>query len=225
MNWIQSAWCIYKKDLLIERKSGQIVPTTFVFALLVVVLSAFAFDLNKAAATTTGAGALWIAICFAGVLAVSRSYLKERDMGVWSGLLLTPASKTGFYLGKMMGLSTFLLLVAILLLPLVELFFHVPLLSHLHLVAPVLLLGILGFCAAGALFGAMIVRTSVRDLVLGIILLPLVSPVLILCSKATQLAVSGASLGAVMEYLQLVAVVDILFLVIGMWLFEALMED
>ena len=225
MNWLHSAWIVFRKDLRIERKSGQIVPATFVFALLVVVLSAFAFNLNRSNSANAGAGALWIAICFSGILAISRSYLKERDMGVWSGLLMTPASKTGFYLGKMLGLMTFLLLVAVLLLPILALLFHASFFENLHLVAPVLLLGVLGFCAAGALFGAMIVRTSVRDLVLGVVLLPLTSPVLILCTKATQLALAGAPFGAVMEYLRLVIVVDVLFLAIGTWLFEALMED
>lgn len=225
MNLFKSAWCVFRKDMLVERKSKQIVSTTFVFALLVVVLCAFAFDLNKSDAKSTGAGALWIAICFSGVLAISRSYLKEREMGVWTGLLLTPASKTGFYLGKLMGLMTFLLLVAVPLVPIVELFFHVPLLANSNLVGLTLLLGILGFCAVGALFGAMIVRTSVRDLVLGVVLLPLVSPILILCAKATQIAVSGGSFGAAFEYLRLVIVIDVLFLTIGFWLFEGLMED
>jgi heme exporter protein B len=225
VNWMKTAWCIFLKDLRIERKTGQIVPTTFVFALLVVVLCAFAFDLNKNTVSNAGAGALWLAICFSGVLAVGRSYLKEREMGVWSGLLLSPASKTGFYLGKLLGLMVFLLLVSVLLLPLVQLFFHVPVFSNLHRIAPILLLGILGFCAAGALFGAMIVRTSVRDLVLGVVLLPLISPVLILCSKATQLAVSGGAFSAILEYLRLVVVADVLFLATATWLFEFLMED
>ncbi|MBN2343707.1 MAG: heme exporter protein CcmB [Deltaproteobacteria bacterium] len=225
MNLWKSAWCIFQKDMLIERKSKQIVTSTFVFALLVVVLCAFAFDLNKADSVRTGAGALWIAICFSGVLAISRSYLKEREMGVWSGLLLSPASKTGFYLGKIMGLMTFLTIIGSLLIPIVELFFHTPLLENLNVVAPTLLLGILGFCAVGALFGAMIVRTSVRDLVLGVVLLPLVSPILILCAKATQAAVSSGTAGAAWEYLRLVVVIDVLFVAIGMWLFEPLMED
>lgn len=225
MNWFHAALCILKKDLLIERKRGQIVPTTFVFALLVVVLCAFAFDLNKATSANAGAGALWIAICFSGVLAVSRSYLQEREMGVWSGLLLTPASRTGFYLGKLAGLFIFLLLVSVLLLPILELFFHVSFFAKLHLIAPTLVLGILGFCAAGALFGAMIVRSSVRDLVLGVVLLPLVTPVLILCARATQVAASGGTLGAVAEYLRLIVVVDVLFVAIGVWLFDVLMED
>lgn len=225
MNFLHSAWRIYQKDLLIEKKGKQIVITTFVFALLVVVLCAFAFDLNKSSAVSTGSGVLWVAICFSGVLAISRSYLKERDMGAWTGLLLCPASRTGFYFGKMLGLITFLLIVAALLLPIVELFFHVPLLGNILLVGPTIFLGILGFCAVGALFGAMIVRTSVRDLVLGVVMLPLVSPILILCTKATQVAASGGTANATFEYLRLVVVIDILFLAIGIWLFDALMED
>ncbi|MBN2714982.1 MAG: heme exporter protein CcmB [Deltaproteobacteria bacterium] len=225
MSWLHAAIEIFKKDLRIERRSGQIVPTTFVFALLVVVMCAFAFDLNRGTAASAGAGALWIAICFSGVMAISRSYMLERELGAWSGLLLTPASRTGFYLGKLLGLFTFLLLVAVMLLPILELFFHVPFFARLHWVAPVLLLGILGFCAAGALFGAMIVRTSVRDLVLGVVMLPLVSPVLILCTKALQAALSADGFAPVMSYLRLVIVVDILFLAIGIWLFDALMED
>jgi heme exporter protein B len=206
MSVLRGALAILVKDLRIELRTLEVVLATALFALLTVVLAAFAFGLNRAAGKDAAPGVLWIAVAFGGILALNRTFLREREHGVFTAVLMSPLPRSALFLGKMLGVLVFLLAVELLLVPIIELFFHAPLLANLHLLAPILVLGTLGYAAAGTLFAAMTVRTRLKDLLLGVVLFPLVAPALI-------------------DYLRLLAVFDLLFVVGGLWLFGALFED
>lgn len=225
MTFFKAAWAVFLKDLKVEIRTKEIVLTTILFALLVVVLSAFAFNLNKMRGVEVVPGVLWIAIAFSGILALSRAFQRERDFSVWDAMLMTPAPRAALYLGKMLGVLSFLLVVELALLPILQLFFHAPIFSHLPELLPVLLLGTLGFSAAGTLFGAMTIRTRLRDLLLGIILYPLIAPLLIAGVKATGAILAGDGLDGASFYLGLIVVFDVVFLLGGLWFFDLLMED
>jgi len=225
MSFLAAAWNVFRKDLTQEIRSGEIVLSTALFAALAVVLCAFAFGLDAAPGSETAAGVLWISIAFAGILALSRTFLREREMGVWTAVLLTPAPRAALYAGKALGVAVFLLVVEAVLVPIVALLFEAPLLERAGLVAPVLVLGDVGYAAAGTLFAAMTIRTRLRDLVLGVVLFPLISPVLIASVEATAAVLAGEGLSAAAGYLEILAVFDVVFLVGGLWLFDPLMED
>lgn len=225
MSFIEATIAVLVKDLSIEIRSREIVFSTVLFALLVVLLSAFAFDLSFLSRGGASAGVLWIAISFSGMLALSRTFVREREFSVWTSMLMTPAPRAALYLGKMLGVLIFLFAVEIVLIPFIELFFHAPMLQNFFLLLPILFLGTLGYAAVGTLFAAMTVRTRMRDLLLGVILYPLVAPILIAAVKATGTVLVEGSLVQAIGYLKLLAAIDILFVVGGMWLFGPLMED
>lgn len=225
MSFPRAVFAVFLKDLKVELRTREIIFSTALFALLTVLLAAFAFDLNKVPGEETAGGVMWISICFGGMLALGRVFSRERDFGVWTAVLMTPASRAALYLGKVLGVILFLFVVELVLVPVVELFFHAPLMSNLPSLLPVMLLGTIGYACAGTLFGAMTIRTSLRDLLLGVILFPLIAPVLIASVKATNVVVSGAGLAAASDYLGLVVMFDVVFLVGGLWLFDVLMED
>ncbi len=225
MNFLETTLAVFMKDLRIELRSREIILSTALFALLVVLLSAFAFGLNTLPAADASAGVLWIAIAFSGILALGRTFVRERDFGVWSAMLMTPAPRAALYLGKVLGVLVFLLVIEIVLIPIIEVFFHAPLIANLGALVPVLFLGTLGYAAVGTLFAAMTVRTHLRDLLLGVILYPLVTPSLIAAVKATGVILSGEGLAGAIDYIELLVVIDLLFLVGGLWLFGPLMED
>ena len=225
MRFFSTVAAVFIKDLKVEIRTREILFSTALFALLTVLLAAFAFDLNKVPGEETAGGVLWISICFGGMLSLGRVFNRERDFGVWTAVLMTPSSRAALYLGKVLGVVLFLLVVELVLVPVIELFFHAPLLANIVDLLPVLLLGTIGYACAGTLFGAMTIRTSLRDLLLGVILFPLIAPVLIASVKATSVVVAGKGLSEASDYLGLVGMFDIVFLVGGLWLFDVLMED
>jgi len=105
------------------------------------------------------------------------------------------------------------------------LFFHIDLLPVLLPVGSLLLLGTIGFVAAGTLFSAMTVRTRARELVLSIVLFPLVSPALLAGVVATREVLGGATLYETLGWVRILTAFDLVFLVGGLLLFDSLMAD
>ena len=222
---LHTARLVAAKDLRIEARTGEVVLSTAFFGALVAILASLSFYLDDATARRLAPGVLWVSIAFAGVLAMGRSWAREREHDVLRGLLLTPASRAGVYLGKALGALAFLLVVEALLVPLVALFFHVWLPPVLLPLAALLLLGTVGFVAAGTLFSAMTVRTRARELVLSVVLFPLIAPALLAGVVATREVFGGAGLAETLGWIRIFAAFDVVFVAGGVLLFEPLISD
>jgi heme exporter protein B len=224
-SWTRQVWIVFKKDLRVEANSGEVVTTSAFFALLVVVLASMSFYGGPTTGRVVMAGVVWLAIAFAAVLSLGRSWARERDAHALSGLLSSPLAPSALYAGKVLGLLVFLTAIEAVVFPVSSLFFSVDLFS----LAPGLLLIALfatpGIAAAGTLFGSMTVRTSARDLALSVVLFPLLSPVLLTAVAATKALLSGAPISDLGSYLRLLLVFDSAFLAGGLALFGTLVED
>lgn len=225
MSFFRATWNVLHKDLLIEIRTGEIVLSTGLFAAVVAVVASMAFGVNAARPENALAGTLWISIFFSGILALGRTFSREREFGAWISLMTTPVPRSAVFLGKALGVLIFLTAVELALVPMVAIFFRAPVLSNIGATALVLFLGTLGFAAVGTLFAAMTVRTRLRDLLLGAILYPLLAPLLISATKATSAIASGQGLSGAAGYIELIAVMDILYIAGGLWLFGPVMEE
>lgn len=225
MSFLKATLAVFVKDLTIERRLGEIVLTTALFALLIVLLSAFAFDVSTISTTAIAAGVLWLAMAFSGVLALSRTFLREREFGAWGALLLSPVPASALYLGKMLGVFLYLLATAFVLIPAVALLFQAPMFEHLGWIALIVLLGAFGYAAVGTFFAAMTIRTRLRDLLTGIVLYPLIAPILISGVKATEVVLVGDGTAGLVFYLKLLLAIDAIYFVGALWLFGAVIDD
>ena len=89
--------------------------------------------------------------------------------------------------------------------------------------AGVVLLATFGLCCAGTLFSAMSVRTRLREVLLPILLLPALFPVLAGAVAATRdLIVTGE---ASFEAIQLLLVIDGVYLVVSFLGFEYILDE
>ena len=220
-----SALAILRKDLAIELRTREIVTTGGFFAILVTVMASIAFSTGPKTQVRIAPGAIWLPIAFASVLALGRTWQREREESALTGLLVSPVSRPAIFVGK--GLNVFFLLLAVeaLVVPVVALLFHVELLQYLSKITPILLLGTLGVSATGTLFGVMTVRTSARDLVLASVLFPLLSPVLLSSVAGTALVFGGGTFDELRDYLLLLAVFDVVAVAGGLAVFGALVDD
>lgn len=225
MNLAAAAWLVFRKDLRIELRTGEILITTGFFALLITILTSLSFYLDDVVARRIAPGVLWISIAFSGVLAMGRSFQRERDHDAMRGLLLSPLPRPGIYLGKALGIFAFLVLVEVLLVPLLSVLYRVDLGAVLGQITLITLLGTLGFSAAGALFAAMGVRVRTKELVLSVVLFPLVSPALLAGVVATREVLAGATLSEVNDWLRVLTAFDLTFLVLGALLFGPLTSE
>lgn len=222
---LQDTWLLWQKELRIELRTGEIVISTALFATLVAVLTSVAFYIDPQGALALAPGVLWIAITFAGVLAMGRSWNRELEHDVIRALLLAPVPRAAIYLSKVLASVAFLLVVEALLVLEVAVLFAVDLSSVLLPLCALLGLGTLGFAAAGNLFAPLTVRSRARDMMLAVIVLPVVAPALLCGVVGTRELLGGAPLSEIYPWMQLLGAFDLFALAAGVVLFEALVTD
>lgn len=223
-SYFRKVFAIVAKDVTAELRTKEMMSAMFVFSLLVIFVFNFAFDLRTDNATTLAPGVLWVAIAFAGMLGLGRSFIIERDRGSLEGLLLAPVDRSAIYLGKLIGNILFIAVVEIVILPLFIVFFNQPL-SVLPGLVAVVVLGTIGFAGVGTLFSAMVIHTRARDVLLPILLFPVVVPVLLSAVRLTAGILDGLPFDEVQNWLGLLVAFDVIFMAIAFILFEYIVEE
>jgi heme exporter protein CcmB len=222
----RTAWLVLRKDLTVEVRSLEIVLTTLFFAVSTVMVFSFALVREGRPPEDGAAGILWIAIAFAGTLALGRTFERERQSETLRALLLAPAPRPAIYVGKLLGIIVLLLGTTVMFLPLLAYLFQAPLFAHPFWLAAILVAGITGFAAVGTLFAAMLVRSRSRDVLLPVLLYPITVPVIIAGVRATA-GLLQPELDEVMLrfWLALLVAFDVVFVTLSLWTFEPLMTD
>jgi heme exporter protein B len=221
------ALLVLRKDVAIEVKSREILYTTLFFAVSCVLVFAFAFVKEGRVIEDAPAGILWIAIAFAGTLALGRTFERERYGETLRALLLAPAPRAAIYVGKLLGMILLLIAAEILLVPLIALLFGAAaLFARPLLLAGLLLAGTVGFAAVGTLFAAMLVRSRTRDVMLPILLYPITVPVIIAGVRGTSALLQATpDEPAATMWIALLVCFDVVFVTLALWTFEPLMTE
>jgi hypothetical protein len=106
--FVRVALLVMRKDMRVEVRSREIVYTTLFFAVSCVLVFAFALVRDGRALEDAAAGILWIAITFAGTLALGRTFERERHTETLRALMLAPAERPAIYCGKLLGILALL---------------------------------------------------------------------------------------------------------------------
>jgi heme exporter protein B len=216
---------ILLKDLRIELRTKETLAALLLLGLLILVVLSFAFDPMSPVREAAAPGVLWVAVVFAGTLGMNRSLLRERDNDCLQGLLLAPVDRGAIFLAKALANFLFMAAAQVVLVPLFVFFFNLPLIATVSRLAPVVLLGLLGFAAVGTMFAAVSLRTRAREVMLPLLMLPLAAPLIIAGIQASTALLAGAPLAAVAHWLNLLAAFDAVFLVVGWLAFEYVVEE
>ncbi len=226
-NLTRAATIILGKELRTEFRTRELLSTTIVFVLMVVVLFSFTFDPTAAESRRFGPGLLWIAFLFAGSLMLHPSFMREQPNDTLAGLRLAPIEPFAILTGKVLANFMFLLLAEFLLLPIFAVLYDVrltPVQGRLLPVLLVLILGTLGLTTVGTVFSAVASQARMRELLLPLLLLPVLTPVLIASAEATSgLLADPPELPR--TWLAFLVAFDVVFLT-ATWLFgEYLLEE
>jgi heme exporter protein B len=226
MMFVRVALLVLKKDFAIEVKSREILYTTLFFAVSCVLVFAFALVRDGRAIDDAAAGILWIAIAFAGTLALGRTFERERYGETLRALLLAPAPRPAIYVGKLLGIVVLLVLAETILVPLVALLFQAAFFARPWLLAGLLVAGTIGFASVGTLFAAMLVRSRTRDVMLPILLYPITVPVIIAGVRGTSALLQPVpDEPAAAMWMALLVCFDVVFVTLALWTFEPLMTE
>lgn len=219
----RDAALVVGKDLRLEWRSkvtlGQLLP----FALVVLILFAFALDPDRRILAEATPGLFWLAVLFSTLLAIGRAFSVETEDGIVDALRLSGLAPSGIFLGKAAGIAVHLLVVEVALAIGVTIMFGASPSGPLLLVAT-MVAATIGLAAAGALYGVLAAGLRVRDTLLPILLLPVVAPVLLAGTEAFSAAYDESS-GQGWGWCALLAAFAVLYLVVGIFAFEPLLEE
>ncbi|MBN2192455.1 MAG: heme exporter protein CcmB [Polyangiaceae bacterium] len=223
-SWLACACLVVAKDLRLELRSGEVTTMSGFFALLVVIMASMAFYGGPATGRLVAAGAVWLSIAFAGVLAVGQTWQHEREDGALRGLLVAPVPRSAIFAGKAAALALFLFVIEAVVVPVAALLFALDSVALLLPVAIVALCATPGIAATTTLFGTM-TRSGARNVLLAVAVFPLLAPTLLAAVSATRVVLDGAPLGEITDHLGLILLFDGVFTVGGLGLFGVLIEE
>jgi heme exporter protein B len=224
MSLFSNTAVLLSKELRTEFRSRELLTTTVVFILVVLILFSFAISPTTEESREFGPGLLWLAILFAASLMLQPCFLREQSNDTLSSLRLAVTDPFSIFLAKLIANTLFLLLTELIMLPFFAIFYNVPVLPELHWLILVLFLGSLGISVAGTALSAISAQARMRELLLPLLLLPLLTPVLVVSATVTvglferEPVVKGKGIA-------FLAVFDVVFLT-ALWLFgEYLLEE
>lgn len=227
MSTWRTAVLIAGKDLRVEARSRVVLVQVLPFAGLVMVLFAFALD-SDTVLQRVSPGLIWMATVFSLLIVVQRSFGVETADGALDALRVAGVSPAGIFLGKSIALAVQLLALEVLLTALAVILYQAELnASGSVLLGTTVIVATCGLAFVGTLYGGLAAGAKGRETLLPLLLFPVVAPVLIGATRATESAL-GASGAAVREGWPWVASLGIfaaLFGVGGTLAFGSLIED
>ena len=223
---MSTALTVLRKDLLLELRSLETIPTMVLFSIVTFVI--FHFGLNRA--TIDGqlaAGVLTVTMLFAAMLGINRLFVAEREQGGFDAFLLAPVDRTALLVAKAAALFIFLAVLEVIAVPAFKVFLLGPSVTRpLPGLAAVLALADLAFAVIGTLVSAIAVHTRARDLTGPLIGLPLLIPALIATARAAgPLLTARHSASPPGKWVAVLALYDLVFALLAYAVFDFLLED
>ncbi len=221
--FLNAVLAIFWKDLLAERRTREILGTMLVFALTVILVFVFAFDLSVDMRSKAAPGVIWVTLCFAGTISLNRSMSLEKDREGFDGLLLAPIDRTAIFFGKALVNWVYMLITAVIIVPVYALF------NNVNLFSPgffgVILLGTLGYILTGTLLSSLSLQLRARDMLLPVLLFPVLIPLLLSAVRASTILLQGGIEGELSTWFTLLAGYDLLFAAVGLLVFDKIIEE
>jgi heme exporter protein CcmB len=226
VSFLATALLVLRKDIAVEVRTREIVSMTLLFAVSSVMVFSMAFVREGVPVAGAAPGILWVAVAFAGTLALGRTFERERYGDTLKALLAAPVPRPAIYVGKLLGMVAIMLATEVVLVPMIALLFQASLFARPFLLASLLLLGSLGFASVGTVFAAMLVRARTRDVLLPILLYPVTIPVMIAGVLGTAaLLEQPVDEPTATMWIGVLLSIDAVFLTLALWTFEPLMTE
>jgi heme exporter protein B len=225
MTLLRQAYLLLRKDLLLEWRRRDSLLTMFFFGTLLLFVFHFAFDMPPDKVVELAPALLWLAFLFTGTLGLAQLFQAERDNHCLDALLLSPLDRGALFLAKTAFNLILMLLVESVVIPLFWILFNLSSWNLLPQLFLVTLLGTLGFCVLGTITAAITLRARARELLLPLVLFPLMIPVILATIRCMEMVLRTGSFGDAIAWLRLLIGFDVIFLTIGVLIFDWVIES
>ncbi len=221
-----TALAIARKDLQTELRTKESINASASFALVILVLFSFAFDLGREELYAIAGGLLWLVFSFAGALIVNRSFARELPNDCLDVLIASPAPAWSIFLGKSVAAFFLLFIVELISLPVFGLFYNIHWTQNFPGLLLVMALATWGITVVGTAFSAVTVNIRLRELMLPVLLYPILIPLLIGAMGTTTALLQGEPMfgpgatGEAFASLRLLIGFDVIYTSLALYMIE-----
>jgi len=219
MKFLRQTLAVAAKDLRSEIRGKEAVNASVSFALVILLLFSFAFDLEPEQTRDIAAGLLWMVFAFAGTLILNRSFARELVNDCLDALLASPVSGAQLFFGKCVANYVLIVIVECISLPVFVIFYNVRL-QRLGWLFLVMLLGTWGITVIGTLFSAMTVNLRLRELMLPTLIYPMLIPALVGAIELTRVLIVGGQLAENFIWFRILVAFNVIFTILSLALVE-----
>ena len=223
--YLRLVWTIARKDLLVEFRTHERLTAMGAFVVLIGILFNFSIDTTVVRPQDIATGLIWMTIIFGGMLGMGRTFSLEEQDGALTGILQSPIPLDALYLGKVLGNFVLLSMMVALVFGVFGMFFGLTFAGSLVSLVGVVASGVLGFVALTTLFSAMTTRSSMGEGLLPVLIFPLLVPVIVNGTTATNRLFAGRPFAEVDGNLRMLAAFAIGSTVVCAWLFRFVIEE
>lgn len=224
MDFLNQTFLLLRKDLLLEMRRRESLLTMFFFGTLLLFVFHFSFDLAPERVAEMAPALLWLAFLFTGTLGLAQLFEAERGNHCLEALLLSPMDRGALFLAKTAFNFILMVLVEIVVIPLFWILFNLRSWNVIPKLFLVTLLGTVGFCVLGTLLSAVTLKARARELLLPLVLFPLMIPVILGTIRCMETILRAGELSDALPWLRLLVGFDVIFLTVGVLIFDWVIE-
>ncbi|MAJ32941.1 MAG: hypothetical protein CMF95_00035 [Candidatus Marinimicrobia bacterium] len=216
---------LLKKDLKLEFRSKEIILSTFVLGLSMLLVFALSFQNQTKIIYEFSSGILWIVILFISTFGLNRAFsIEQESSSMWSWLS-SPIDRGLVFLSKMVSISIYVLLAEIMFLIPFFIFLKIPTNFSLINLIIIILVGTLAVTAIGCLISTITLQTRIRNVLIPILLFPSCTPIIISATKSTLLILKNKAFIDWSFWLLLMITFFIIFSLFGYIIFDRVIEE
>ena len=227
MNTWRIARLVAGKDLRVEWRSRVVINQVLPFAALVMVMFAFALD-NDTVLIRVAPGLVWLATMFSLLVIVQRAFAVEAADCALDALRVAGVRPGGIFLGKAIALAAQLAVLELFLLAAAVVLYKTEIVADgIVLLVTTYLAATTGMAFVGTLYGGLAAGAKGRETLLPLLMLPVVAPVLIGATRATEAALGteNATPSDGWPWIGLLALFAVVFGVGGTLAFGSLIDE
>jgi heme exporter protein B len=224
MRFLRLSFVVMVKDLRAEFRTKEAINASLAFALVILVLFSFAFDLENDTTKALSGGLLWIVFAFAGTLVINRSFARELPNDCLDALIAAPIPGAALFLGK--ALANYVLVFAMELVALVifGVFYNVRWTVRLPELMMVVALGTWALTVIGTVFSALTVNIRLREVMLPMLTYPILMPALMAAMQLTVPLISGNPIPPDMvRWLRMLIGFDVIYTAVSLYLVDTVL--
>jgi heme exporter protein B len=220
MKLVRQTLLLLRKDLRLELRRRESLMTMFFFGTLLLFVFNFSFDLSPARVSELAPALLWLAFLFTGTLGLTQLFEAERGNHCLDALLMSSMDRGALFLAKTCFNIILMVLVELVVMPLFWILFNLVSWQPLPALLSIVFLGTVGFCVLGTILSAVTLKARAREILLPLVLFPLMVPVILATIRCMEAILSQGVLGDAVPWLRLLIGFDVIFLTVGILIFD-----